>query len=82
LAAKLQGDGNAPAEVPDLRAEQRRMLESIDGDRDATALLGRVIPETERVTNSLNTILDVIAKHSRRKPASSYVDFDISGTKE
>ncbi|GAC1513245.1 MAG: hypothetical protein NVS2B16_17730 [Chloroflexota bacterium] len=69
LTARLR-DGIPPAaEPPDLRDVHCRLVHALESHDGAAILVTRLTTETKRVTNSLDTMADVIRK--RPAPAST-----------
>jgi uncharacterized membrane protein YccC len=64
LAAALRGSPLKPAELPDLRERHRALLAEGNGNAPRYALVNT---ETDRLTNSLNTVSEQVLKWIRRE---------------
>lgn len=64
LAETLTEGHHPKKDLPDLREAQRCLVQSTERENGNSAFVSRVMRETERVTNSLNTMAELARKRS------------------
>jgi hypothetical protein len=64
LAETLHESHQSTRDLPELREAQRRFMQSTEREYGSSAFVSQVTRETERVTNSLNTMAELVRKQS------------------